>query len=215
VIDYVADAVSLLERAAVAEPAAIYGHSLGAMVAAAAAAQLPDRVRAVVLEDPPFETMGSRIRQTRLHSFFSGMRPLAGSVRPVAELARDVAKLTFVDPQTGAVTRLGDVRDAASIRFTARCLRRLDPAALEPIVAGRWLEGYDRDDVLRCIACPALLLQADPTAGGMLSEDDAARFEGLVADGSRVSFPNAGHVLHWERTEAARNVVTAFLESLE
>jgi hypothetical protein len=44
---------------------------------------------------------------------------------------------------------------------------------------------------------------------------DAPRFEELVADCSRVRFPNAGHVLHWERTEATRNVVTAFLESLE
>src|SRR5262252_7523053 len=77
--DYVEDAEAILSRVCSA-PAVICGHSLGAMVAlAAAAGPAADRCRALILEDPPFATMGSRIRQTIFHSQFVGMAPLAGS----------------------------------------------------------------------------------------------------------------------------------------
>src|SRR5215510_16515252 len=47
-IDYVPDAVSFL-RDEIKHPCVIYGHSLGAMVAAAVAAEAPDLVQAVIL----------------------------------------------------------------------------------------------------------------------------------------------------------------------
>ena len=75
VVDYVEDAARFLEEE-IGRPAAVYGHSLGAMVAAATAARAPGMVMAVVLEDPPFHTMGRRIRETALHGFFSALRTL-------------------------------------------------------------------------------------------------------------------------------------------
>ena len=50
-IDYARDAAAVLRS--LREPAVVCGHSLGALVAGVVAAQLPERVRAVVLEDPP------------------------------------------------------------------------------------------------------------------------------------------------------------------
>lgn len=214
VVGYVRAAVAFLRRA-VSEPAVVYGHSLGAMVTAAVAAEVPERVRAIVLEDPPFDTMGERIRRTPLHSYFAGAQPLAGSQEPVPELASRVADLEFVHPETGVAKRLGDLRDAAAVRFTASCLRRLDPGVLEPIVAGRWLDGYDRDSLLRQIQCPVLLMQADPAAGGMLTDEDAAAVSALVADCTHVRLRGAGHLLHWERTQELSNVVTSFLETVD
>jgi hypothetical protein len=49
-------------------------HSLGAMVAAAVAAEAIDLVRAVILEDPPFETMGARVRSYPLYPYFTLLR---------------------------------------------------------------------------------------------------------------------------------------------
>ena len=49
--DYAADALAFVE--ALPSPATLYGHSLGALVAASVAAALPGRVAGVVLEDPP------------------------------------------------------------------------------------------------------------------------------------------------------------------
>lgn len=212
VADYAGDATAAVRH--VGEPAVVYGHSLGAMVAAATAADLPDLVRAVVLEDPPFETMGSRIRQTRLHSYFAGLQALAGSQKGLPELAREIAELRYVDPESGESIRAGDIRDAASLRFAAACLQRLDPDVLTPIAAGRWLQGYDRDAILQRIRCPVLLLQADDTAGGMLTDEDAAACETLIADCTRVRMPQVNHLMHWSRTQDVVNVVTSFLESV-
>ncbi len=211
--DYVRDAVAFV-REQVQGPAIVYGHSLGAMVAAGVAAELPSQVFGVVMEDPPFGTMGPKIGQSALLSYFAGVQPFAGSTLPVGALARQVADIPLTTPgKTGSV-RLGDTRDAASIRFTARCLKQLDREVLSPIVAGRWQEGFDWAAVCAKVECPALLLQADLSAGGMLTDDDASEAERLLPDCSRVRLPKVGHLIHWLQTETCLRLVNSFLESL-
>lgn len=212
VLDYVEDAVAVLQT--IDRPTVVYGHSLGAMVAAASAAQQPERVHALILEDPPFETMGARIRETPFHSQFLGLQPLAGSSLAIPDLARELAEVRIVNPATGQATRLGDVRDPTALRFSARYLREVDPRVLLPIVAGEWLAGYDLDAVLRGIRCPTLVLQADPACGGMLTDVDADRLRQSIADCTCVRLPGVGHLIHWQATEATLRLVTGFLESL-
>jgi pimeloyl-ACP methyl ester carboxylesterase len=214
VADYVS-ATCALVRQHFPEPLVLYGHSLGAMVAAGVAAELgKDRVAAVILEDPPLETMGTRIRETRLHGYFSGLVRWAGSSQPVPQIARELADPVTVDPTSGTAQRLGDVRDAAQLRFMAHCLQRLDPAVLQPIVAGRWLEGFDWRETFSKLSCPALLLQADETAGGMLIDAEAAEVAALAADCTLVKLAGCGHNMNTARTQDVANVVLAFLESL-
>jgi len=213
VVDYVPDVVKLLKR--LEEPAVVYGHSLGAMVAAAVAAQVPDAVRALVMEDPPFETLGSRLRETTWYSFFEGVQSLAGSSLPLPELAGAVANLQLVDPQTDRVFRVKDQRGAVSLRFAARCLSHLDPETLAPLLSGRWMEEYNRTEILRRITCPTLLLQADPSAGGMLIDTEAEEAERLISDCIRIKLPETPHLIHWERTQQTLGFLHAFLGSLD
>lgn len=214
VIDYVRDVVALIQTQTT-EPVVLYGHSLGAMVAAAVAAELPRQVKAIVLEDPPFDTMGQRIAQTRLQTYFAGMHALADSGRSGHELVDEVAHLKFVDPETGESQRLGDLRDKAALRFTADCLACLDPKVLEPIVAGRWLEGYDRKAILKGIRCPVLLLQADLGSGGMLTSQDAAELQTNVARSSTIQFPGVGHLIHDGRPLEVLEVMQDFFRSAD
>ncbi len=212
--DYVRDAVAFV-RNQVQGPAVLHGHSLGAMVAAAVAAAMPDQVKGVVLEDPPFDTMGPHVAQSSLLSYFSGVQPFAGSTLPVGALARQLAEIPLTTPgKTGSV-RLGDTRDMTSLRFTAKCLKELDRDVLAPIVAGRWLEGFDWVSTISQVHCPALLLQADLAAGGMLTDVDAAEAERLMPDCARVRLPKVGHLIHWLQTESCLRFVSGFLESLE
>lgn len=212
VTDYVSDVLSFLESRD--EALVVYGHSLGAMVGASVAAKVPDKVSALILEDPPFETMGSRIHNGFFHSYFSCLRQFASSTLSVAELARNLAEMRFGPPGNERAIRLGDLRDAASLRFSAKSLKQLDPEVLVSIIEGRWLEGYDQRRILRLIKCPVLVLQADEKAGGMLGDEDAELMLDSILDCTRVRFPDAGHLLHWVETDAiARNAI-AFLESL-
>ncbi|MDX1979796.1 MAG: alpha/beta fold hydrolase [Bryobacteraceae bacterium] len=208
VVDYLAPVLKFL-RARVGGRAVVYGHSLGSMLAAAVAAEDPTLVRAVILEDPPFETMGERIHSGPLHSYFAALRPFAGSPLPVAQLWRRLG-----EAEAGGVP-LRELRDPVALRFTASCLRKLDPAVLEPILSGEWMDGYHREPILRAIQCPALLLQSDPAAGGMLTDEDAAEAERTMADCLRMRVPSAPHLIHWYDPAALLRMTHAFLATLD
>ncbi len=209
VIDYVEDALQAVDQ--IDDQVVLYGHSLGSMVAAAVAAQRTDQVHAIVLEDPPLETMGRRISLTPLHGFFRDLKGFAGDTRNVQEIALDLAEIELLDPQSGTRTRLGDVRDSAALRFTAGCLKCVDPHAFAPILLERWLEGYEIDAMFENIRCPILLIQADFAAGGMLIDEDVLHLKSLCRELTHIKLDGVGHLVHWTHTQQLANLMLAFL----
>lgn len=215
VLDYVTDIGHLLKDF-FSDRVTIYGHSLGAMVAAAAAARWPDSVRGLIMEDPPFHTMGNRIKDTVYLSQFSDIQALLRNNVElfVPEQARQLAELQLQVPDTGRSIRMGDVRDASALRYVASCLEQVDPDVLTPIVDGQWLDGYNTAETFAQVTCPSLVMQADPAAGGMLSESDLQSMNASMADLTSVRFPGVGHLIHWADTAGAIRVALNFLESL-
>lgn len=212
VADYIMDAVRIV-RDELATPLVIFGHSLGAMVAAAVAAELPPWVRGIVLEDPPFHTMGNRIAGSLWQSQFMGMQEVArrsGSIDEITDALADI-RLPYND---GACKRLGEVRDRASLNWSAQCLSRLAPEVLTPIIEGCWLDGYDMQAVFSNIHCPTLLLQADPNAGGALTDADAEAACAAIAACQLVRFSDCGHQLHRDRPAEVLQAFDAFAHSL-
>jgi pimeloyl-ACP methyl ester carboxylesterase len=211
VIDYARD-VSAFLRFRRHAPVVIYGHSLGALVAAAVAAQSPESVRALVLEDPPAPSLLRGIRATPFHSMFRGMRPLAGRGHTVAEIARALAELR-VTTDRGEV-RFAELRDPTSLRFSAHCLRELDPDVLAPLIDGHWTDGYDVSAIFAGVTCPVLLLRADTDRGGMLNRGEAEALAGAMKDCTLMDLPGVGHLLHWMATDTVTRFTLGFLESL-
>jgi pimeloyl-ACP methyl ester carboxylesterase len=211
VIDYVEDALAVLTS--LDEPAVLFGHSLGALAAAGAAAHTPGKVRAIVLEDPPSALLLANIRETSFFSQFTAMKVLAGDLVPVPELARQLAALPITGPG-GTTQRLGDFRDAASLRFLARCLKDVDPEVLTPLNSGRWLEGYDVEATMRGVKCPALILRGDEAKGGMLNRREAEQWAAWMSDATLIDVPGVGHLIHWMETETTIRLLLSFLESL-
>jgi len=204
--DYARDVTAFLEQQ-LNEPPALFGHSLGGWVALLTAARLGGRVRALILGDPPLnvehfvasESTESQISQWR------AMRELVGSGLSVAGLASELADLY------GA--------DAAQFRGWAKTLSQVDPDAMQYHAEGRiqeYVENVDIDAALGQVSCPVLLLQADPSQGGMVSDGDVEHVLSLLADGLHVKLEGADHNLGlstWEVTPLLR-AVAGFLESL-
>lgn len=213
VVDYVRDAVAVVKQIG-ERPVVLYGHSLGALVAAATAAELGGAVRAVVMEDLPLGMLGSRIHETPFGPFFERLRDVVRRGGAVPEMSRRLADIPFDLPGSTQSVCLGELRDAATLRYQARCLSQMDPEVLDPLVEGRWMEDYDQEEVCRQIRCPALLLQADQSLGGMLSDEDARRAEAAMADCTRISLPGVGHDMRAGAGETLTRIVVAFLESL-
>jgi pimeloyl-ACP methyl ester carboxylesterase len=208
VIDYVADVRDFL-AAEFRESVVIYGHSLGAMVALALAAEIPELVRAIVLEDPPFHTMGKNIEATSYHAMFQKMMSLAGSRENVAQALADF-KIRSPD---GSERRLGDLRSAESLRHSAECLAFVDPAVFRPLIESRWLDGFDHLNYFSRVNCPALLLQADPQKGGAFQEADADATQARTKKCVREKL-SCGHLMHWDQTESVARTTNNFLRTL-
>jgi pimeloyl-ACP methyl ester carboxylesterase len=212
--DYVRDVTAFL-RHGLPEPAVIYGHSLGGMVAAAAAAEASDCVAALVLEDPPFDMMGERIGEVVRLDLFEAYAAVAGSGQTIDEIAAILAESLVVPPGGSAAVRLADLRDATALRFQAKCLKRLDPDVVTPILEKRWFDGFSAREILPRVNCPTLLLQADAGVGGMLPDDYASTLAALLPRGVRVKIPGVGHNIHWYNAPEATRLTLGFLESLD
>ncbi|HKQ72447.1 MAG TPA: alpha/beta hydrolase [Blastocatellia bacterium] len=210
-IDYAPDALSFLQDE-IRRPAVVYGHSLGAMVAAAVAAEAPDLVRAVILEDPPFDTMGANIESYPLYPYFVALESLASNGMSLPQLVEKLGAIEINTPN--GKTAFRNVRDASALRFAAKCLQQLDPAVMSPIVQSQWLKGYDLRSIAGRIKSPTLVMQADANTGGMLTDGDADLLERTMADVTRVRIGGVGHQIHTAAPDAALRIALGFLESL-
>jgi pimeloyl-ACP methyl ester carboxylesterase len=209
--DFLGDVTALLQQ--FERPAVIYGHSLGAMLAALIAADCPDRVRAVIAEDPPSPGYLEKLHETTYAPLFRAMQKLAGTTRDVNAIARALGE-TVVREDAGVRMRFRDIRDGAAIRFSSRWLCDLDPTVYTPILERHWRDGLEFPEVWSRIQCPTLLLAGDEAVGGMLPAADAREIMNRLADGTLIDFPRVGHQIHWMAREATLRVLLSFLESL-
>ena len=208
ILDYAQDAVAFV-RDRVSEPACLWGQSLGANVSLAVAAQAPESVRAVVLEEPglDLEDLGRAEAQIRQ------MRELVSSSgRSAEELLPDVAEITLELPSLDAPVRLGDVAGGNYLRLLAECLSQLEPEVMDFILDRRIAEGWDLDALLQQVSCPALLVQGDAAFGG-LEDQVAERAADLLARGQHIKIQGAGHNVHNTQPEAVLQAAVQFLES--
>ena len=211
VADYVPDLVAAVRAAH--KKCVLVGHSLGALVSMGVAAQVPDLVTAVVLIDPPGPRFLSGLDTSPYGTIWRAMQKLAGR-KDTSAVAREFADVRVPGAQPGETIRLGDFRDAASLRFVARCLRDLDPEVFDPPLKKRWLDGYDMFAIAKHIKCPALLIVADPLYGGMLPPEDANPLAAALPDCTRVDLPAVGHLVHWQDTPSTLRLLHSFLNSL-
>lgn len=193
VANYCQDAAGFV-RGVFTQPVTVIGHSLGAMVALSLAAECAPHIARVVLEDPPFHTMGRDIAATPYQAQFAGTQEVARRGGDVATLADGLSDIRI--PSARGPVRLGDVRDRASLEFSAECLALLDPEVLTPLAAGRWLDGYEAADLWPRVACPALLLQGDPAAGGAFTDADCFAARRAVKNCQHQRFAGVGHQIH-------------------
>jgi pimeloyl-ACP methyl ester carboxylesterase len=210
-IDYVRDAAAFL-RDSIAGPTVVYGAGMAGLQALALAAELPDRVRAVVLEDPLLPAALINLRNMPHFTVLTVMQGLTGSEKPIPAKAHELAELRL---QQGAKrVQFGEAREALFFRFMARCLVDLDPETLTPIVEGQYFNDFDLDAVAAAATCPVLLLRADELQGGYLTRAEATGLAAKLSDCIGVEAPGCGNLMHWLDTPLVAHAVVSFLASL-
>jgi pimeloyl-ACP methyl ester carboxylesterase len=125
-------------------------------------------------------------------------------------MAAALAELSVPVPGRSGLTKLGQLRNAESLRFSARCLAQVDPEVFTPVIEGRWLDGYEERELCAQVRCPALLLQGDPSAGGALLDADADAVMAALPTCRRTRFPGVGHLIHQDQPAAALRALQGF-----
>lgn len=219
---YVAEIVAFLESQ-IKERVVLFGHSLGGWIALMVAAERIEEVRALILGDPPLclERFVSIEGSEERVNLWRALRDLVGSGLSVPELASALAELPISVPGQETPMRYGDLpgKDMAHLRSWAEVLSQVDPDVVQYHAEGRieeYVEKVDSDSALRCMTCPVLLLQADPSRGGYIWDNDAEHALAMLPHGLHVRLEGVGHDLGLATAQVAPllRAVTSFLESL-
>jgi pimeloyl-ACP methyl ester carboxylesterase len=201
--DFADDAERMLREIAKA-PAVLIGHSLGALCAIVCAAELPELVRAVVLEDPFLKYSEAWERAK-----YQDLRDALDKTAEPREFLRAVGKRALPSPGPRGERTYGEMRGFYAAERVVTYFKDIDPAFLE------WLMSNDDPTAKELIAsslakitCPVLVIAGEPRLGA--SFDDAAEFtlKRSVKDLTVKRFAGQGHIVHGFRPEP-------FLENLE
>jgi pimeloyl-ACP methyl ester carboxylesterase len=207
--DYSADVIAFLQKH-IQEPALIFGHSLGGIVAMRIAASVPGHVKAIIVGDSVLS------RDTLAHSMyqelFSGLHKIVLYGGSVEEKARRLAKLEIRVPGLPEPIPIGELPgNESDLHEWANCLQMLDPTAIQSTIEGRTFTDFDTDSVLAGVRCPVLILQANPELGGLMSDSAVEKIRNSVARAEVVRFRLLGHALHTQRAQPVIEAVRKFL----
>jgi pimeloyl-ACP methyl ester carboxylesterase len=212
--DYADDITAFLQRN-LKEPAFLFGHSLGGIIALMVAAQFPAGVRAVAVGDAPLssKTWHDTIQQgldriTAWKELAGGQKPLPEMIELLKESPVEVPGQSEPVPFREVVGEDSPVFD----QWLAPNLYHNDPDMLGALIERfeATAAGYEMERVLPAIKCPVLLMQADPSAGGLMTDDEVGQAFPVLARPHHVKLEGISHILHMERKEPVVKALERF-----
>lgn len=181
------------------EPAIIYGHSLGSLVATGIAAEQPELVSRLILSDPPLIVWDAeRWKGSIISSYFGWARKTLRAELPVEQI---IPMLQVAFPHRG--------EDVLSDQ--AQALTRLDVAIIDALFDDEItsleevLAGFEK------LQCETLLMQADPAILAAASDADIAAIQARAPHSRHVKFKGADHDLHLWKPGRVLDAVRQFL----
>jgi pimeloyl-ACP methyl ester carboxylesterase len=177
------------------KPGYLVGHSLGGWVSAAVASINPNKVSAIVMGDP-FTGSKSNIRRKSKPEMKREISSLK-SIKTLSD-ASNYTKLNYPTLETDILHRL------------ARMTYDFDPELLY------WANDQNSKNcnyeaMFTKIKCPALLIQANPDKGGIISDEETERVTSLIGKSEKVKWEKSGHSLHVARNHDFAKTVHKFL----
>ena len=200
-LDYLAEVAKRHAASAVARAGrkiVLGGHSMGAATATAVAAQRPDLVCALYLEDPPWGWPPSD-------------EPDPGAEQYTGELAEWIAGLQQSDHEDRVDWCLthnpGWPRDEYDI--WARAKAEVDPAVFDATID---LGRYAWQPLAEAVRCPVTLLVGSPDRGSTC-DPEVADYLASLPGWTVIRLPDAGHDLRRENRAAAVAALTDLLHT--
>jgi N-formylmaleamate deformylase len=193
--DHAADVAGVIDALDLAPPI-VFGHSMGAGTATVLAARHPDRVRALVLEDPAWidAPQSDAERDQRLNDWKTSLSE---------------SKALSVEALAAKQAAEAPTWDESELRPWAESKHAVSLNVLELVNHPRLVWR----DTVPAIQCPFLLITAEVERGAIISPDVAAEV-GKMPQAQVVHISGAGHNIRREQYDHYMAVVTAFLQGL-
>jgi N-formylmaleamate deformylase len=192
--DHAADIAGLVQALGLKRPALI-GHSMGAGNVALTVATYPDLARCAILEDPPWRLAYDSEERAAM-----------------VEAWRDdvIAKKSWTREEIIADGRTQRPMWAeVEWEMWADAKLQVSPAVFD------WVDSQASPmawrDTIRKIACPTLVITADPALGAIVSPEVAQEAVRLNSDLQIAHIPGAGHNIRREQFEVYVEAVQGFL----
>ncbi|MCJ7548348.1 MAG: alpha/beta hydrolase [Anaerolineae bacterium] len=188
------DLAGLIAALDLKRPRAI-GHSGGAAIVAAVAANYPDLLTCVILEDPPWGTGGGE-----WDSQIVGMRQWFLSLGPKTREELIVGR---------RASSPGWPEEEVALWAEGKL--QMSPNAIQIFEQPQppWR------DWIRKITCPILLITSDLEQGALNTLEDVQEMAGLWHEGKAVRINGTGHMIHCDQYEAYMQAVQSFLAHVE
>lgn len=187
-------------------PAVIAGHSLGGSVAMMAAAQRPDKVAGLIIEDAPLNLDTYRQVVDASRDMYGQWLSLKRASASAQDLALALAEAYRSYP--GLTSQW--------VLFFADCLWQLDPTFFDPLLSDfdDFVRGYDPESILLQLKCPILFLHGEPRFQAVATANETAWLQRNVPAARCVLIEGVGHLLHLEDRGQASVLaeMTRFLE---
>lgn len=202
--DLASDTIALIEALDLRQPI-LMGHSMGASNAAVVAAERPDLVRAIVLEDPAwFQTQKSsdpeqdKTEVQLWKAFLTHQKALSHEDR--------LEQAEFEQPNWTA-DDLGPWMDAQD-QFDMAIFEHLPDGSQVPWRLTPWRE------IMARVTCPTLILTGENKRGAIINPAIANELIQANPHCQIVSIEGAGHSIRRDRFDAFTHAVTKFLREL-
>ncbi|MXZ02629.1 MAG: alpha/beta hydrolase [Chloroflexi bacterium] len=196
---YALDQMEFIEGV-IGESVFVVGHSLGGVTALGLNAERTDLVRGAVYEDPPlFVHQRWEGNQFRL---------------------RFTVTLQVLDTNPDFATVLAHVKetnpdyDDAGSQDRAEKLMAMDPDVFRTTLSGRARSNWRSEDLLQRAQAPGLLLQAEPSLGSALFDDEAEKAMELLPRAEYEKWEDSGHGMHSSFPERFADRVLRFFDPI-
>lgn len=184
---YASDIEEMLDQLGL-QNAILVGSSLGGMVAASVEAP-DDIVRGRILVDPP----------------------ITGGPTRDPEMLRTILKLKH--EQSGALADYLQTQNLGAGRLYLEAMSEMWHQAADGVIVDV-LDNADTywniEPALRWNTAPTLILQADPSRGGVLTDIEARRAVNLLPNGTLKYIAGSGHAIHADKPAEFTNILLEF-----
>jgi pimeloyl-ACP methyl ester carboxylesterase len=203
--DYTNDIIKFIKDI-IDQPVHLFGHSLGGIIALLVASQFTDGVRDVAVGDSPLSSQSwHRVMFNQTTDRVRAWQKISGGHIPIEQLIEILKDSPTEEPGNPNLVSMRSVfgEDSPVFSWLAENLYHQDPDMLSAILDrfDDTVAGYEMELVLPKIKCRTLLLQADPTTGGLMTDKEVQQALPLLSKPFHIKLEKLSHTLHNERKE--------------